>query len=402
MRHASRLASRQLHLLFVVALAYWTTSQMIRPLVSMFLVSLGASPGVVGLVVSMQSLVPLFLAVPAGGLADRFGHRRFLVFGSLGMVGTGLLYVAAGISRTYPALVVAQIIEGICELLVWTSAQAYVTQLGNDDDRDRNIGYFSLFSAAGQMAGPTVGGFAAEAWGYRAAFGVFAVMCLSLVVAVLMLPDNRLAAPARETSIGSGQGMFSASKRICANPEVQVGMIGTFANLFITGMWSSFYPIYVVSMGFTPSVAGMLVGLKGLAALAVRPFLAPVTRRLGRPGALIAATGAAILPVAVTPVLRSFVLLALAAAVSGAGLGLNLPLTIAIMAHNTVPEERGVAMGLRLVMNRIALLTNPLIFGFVSEYTGFELSFYVCSGFVVLLIIPAVRRWRAASTVRQA
>lgn len=386
--------SRQLKLLFIVAAAYWTTSQMIRPVVAMFLVSLGAAPVTIGLVVAIQNFVPLFLAIPAGGLADRFGYRRLLAVGSLGMIGAGALYISAARSPGYVALVAAQMLSGVGELLVWTSAQAYVTQLGERHDNDRNIGYFSLFSAVGQMAGPALGGFATDRCGYVIAFVLFAAMCACLFVSVLALPEHRPA-----TAADKRGRMLSASRAICANREVQVGMIGTFANLFVSGMWTSFYPIYLISTGFAPSIAGLLVAVKGLAQVAARPFLQPISRRLGRSGALIAATGVALLPIAITPLLHSLPFLALAAVVSGVGLGLNLPLTILIMARNTRPEERGVAMGLRLVMNRVALITNPLIFGLVSEHAGPETSFYVSSAVVAVLMAWAAGRQRMFARV---
>jgi len=383
--------SHQLRLLYIVSAGYWAASQMIRPVVAMFLVALGASPAVVGIVVGIQSFVPLFLAIPAGSFADRFGYRRFLTLGSLAMAGAGVLYICAALSHAYVTLVVAQVIEGLFELFVWTSAQAYVTQLGRDYDADRNVAHFSFFSALGQMAGPAIGGFVAEKWGYTGAFGVFAAMCAGLFVSACALPEHKPAPVA-----GGRVSMWLASRRICANPEVQIGMIGTFANLFITGMWTSFYPVYLISAGFTPSISGFLISLKGLASLAARPFVSPIVRCMGHSSALILASVVAVAPVAATPLIRNVALLGLAALASGIGLGLNLPLTIAIMARNTRPEERGIGMGLRLVMNRVALLTNPLIFGLVSEYAGFGQSFYVCSAIVAVLMLLAVRRWRFA------
>lgn len=387
--------SRQLRLLYIVSAGYWAASQMIRPVVAMFLVALGSSPAVVGIVVGIQSFVPLFLAIPAGSLADRFGYRRFLALGSLTMAGAGVLYMCAALSHAYVVLVVAQVIEGLFELFVWTSAQAYVTQLGRDHDVDHNVAHFSFFSALGQMAGPALGGFVAEKLGYTWAFGVFAAMCVGLFVSACALPEHR------PTPVAGGRvSMLSASRRIYVNPEVQIGLIGTFANLFITGMWTSFYPVYLISVGFTPSVSGFLIALKGLASLAARPFVSPIVRRMGHSGALILASVVAVAPVAATPLIRNAALLGLAALASGIGLGLNLPLTISIIAHNTPPEERGIGMGLRLVMNRVALLTSPLIFGFVSEYTGFGQSFYVCSAIVGALMLLAVRRRNLAARRR--
>ncbi len=384
--------SRQLKLLFGVALLYWAATQMTRMLVAMFLASLGASPATIGVVVAIESFIPLFLAVPVGRLADEFGYRRLLVLGSAGVTGAGLLYVSVVASHSYAVLISAQVLVGLCELLIWTSAQAYATQLGRGRGSDNNIAYFTFFAAIGQMAGPAFGGISIDRWGYVVSFASFTAMGVGLLVSSYLLPEYKVATGDRARA-----GMLSVTRRICGRAEVQVGMFGTFANLFVNGMWTSFYPVYVTSVGFSASLAGLLVSLKGFASLAARPFLVPASQRLGRAGALILATGVAFLPLAITPLLHSFVLLAAAAVASGAGLGLNLPLTLSIMAHNTRRDERGVAMGLRLLMNRIALLANPLIFGFVSEYVGLDLSFYVSSSVVAALMAVAAGRLKAVA-----
>jgi len=61
-----------------------------KVLMSLFAMELGADQFMVGLLISLYSLFPLFLAVTAGRISDRFGPRLPMLLGSLGLAG-GLL-----------------------------------------------------------------------------------------------------------------------------------------------------------------------------------------------------------------------------------------------------------------------------------------------------------------------
>src|SRR5918992_4758425 len=57
-----------------------------KVLISLYALDLGATPATVGVIFSMYSVFPVFLAVFAGKLTDRFGFRPLVLFGASGLV----------------------------------------------------------------------------------------------------------------------------------------------------------------------------------------------------------------------------------------------------------------------------------------------------------------------------
>ena len=92
---------RILGLMWLCAVAYGVLYQCIPPVLGMIMDSLGISHAEAGGLMSLFVLPGIFLAIPGGALADRYGSR---IVGSLSLfvmlVGTGV----ADLGRTYPVL----------------------------------------------------------------------------------------------------------------------------------------------------------------------------------------------------------------------------------------------------------------------------------------------------------
>lgn len=100
---------------------------------------------------------------------------------------------------------------------------------------------------------------------------------------------------------------------------------------------------------------------------------------------------------AATPWLSGhFWLLLVAAALTGAAYGMNPPVTVELMARHTKPSERGVAMGMRITSNRLAQVTQPLLFGGVASSAS-VVAAYPTAG--VLLAGLTIWTWREADRI---
>lgn len=86
-----------------------------RPLVALYADQLGASPTVLGAVVSSYAVLPLFLAVVAGACTDRYGAGTMILFGVLGM---GLATLAVALHPRLWVLVLSQSLAGLFHLCI--------------------------------------------------------------------------------------------------------------------------------------------------------------------------------------------------------------------------------------------------------------------------------------------
>ena len=73
-----------------------------RVVVSLYALSLGASPFTVGVLMSLYAMLPMLLAVAAGRMSDRFGTRRPMLVGSATIaVGAMLPFAFPGLAMLY-------------------------------------------------------------------------------------------------------------------------------------------------------------------------------------------------------------------------------------------------------------------------------------------------------------
>ncbi|MFT5540321.1 MAG: sugar phosphate permease, partial [Alphaproteobacteria bacterium] len=96
--------------------------------------------------------------------------------------------------------------------------------------------------------------------------------------------------------------------------------------------------------------------------------------------------------IAVTPLMGSYLLLAIAAAINGGCYGLSQPLVISFTSKIVGRGEQGKVVGLRTTANRFGATFLPVLMGGVVQVFGIAPSFYVTGG-VVILAMAAVALW---------
>ena len=70
-----------MRLILVAFILHFTRHGIIFPFIPLLSEKMGAGPTTIGLIVGAFSLIAVFLSIPIGGLVDRFGVKRLLIFG---------------------------------------------------------------------------------------------------------------------------------------------------------------------------------------------------------------------------------------------------------------------------------------------------------------------------------
>ena len=140
--------------------------------------------------------VPMVYLVTAGSLVlffgrlgDLWGYRRVFLFGLLGFVATSVLCAGA---PTLHALVGFRALQGLAAGMTSSVPLAILTGTYPAADRGRVIGLFAGSISVGLAVGPSLGGFLAAAFGWRAVFLVnLPVGLAAFAFARRVLPDLR-------------------------------------------------------------------------------------------------------------------------------------------------------------------------------------------------------------------
>jgi EmrB/QacA subfamily drug resistance transporter len=125
------------------------------------------------------------LLVPAGGLADRFGHKRVFVLGVAGFTGASLL---CAVAPSLELLIAFRVLQGIGAALIAPTSLALVLDAFPAERRAAGVGLWGAAAAAAAAVGPTLGGALVELSDWRLVF----LVNLPIGVAVVALGSRRL------------------------------------------------------------------------------------------------------------------------------------------------------------------------------------------------------------------
>lgn len=138
---------------------------------------LGAAVGGLQWVVDAYTLAFAGLLLSAGAVGDRLGSRGTYL---LGIVLFGLSSLGCGLAPDTLTLIIARVVQGGSAAMIMPTSLALISHACGDDHRKRTraIGWWSSTGGAAVAAGPVIGGFLIDAFGWRSIFLVNIPLCV--------------------------------------------------------------------------------------------------------------------------------------------------------------------------------------------------------------------------------
>ncbi len=136
-------------------------------------------------IVSAYTLVFASLQITAGGLGDRFGRKRFFLFGVVIFTGTSAL---AALVQNTEWLIIARAAQGLGAAFIMPLSLSLISAAFPPEERGKALGIWSAVSVSGLAFGPIVGGFIVEYFAWQWVFlinvpiGIIAFLITSAVV----------------------------------------------------------------------------------------------------------------------------------------------------------------------------------------------------------------------------
>ncbi len=178
---------RQLSLLFLFVFVDILGFSLILPLLPYYAESFGATPVVVGLLLSANAVTQLLGAPVIGRLSDRYGRRPLLLLCILGTVAGFLLL---GFANSLALLFLSRIVDGFLGGNI-SLAQAYITDVTDEQNRAKGMGLIGAAFGLGFIIGPALGGMLSRGENYALpAFLAAGLAALNLVGVWLWLPES--------------------------------------------------------------------------------------------------------------------------------------------------------------------------------------------------------------------
>ncbi len=333
-----------------------------RVVVSLDALALGAKAGTVGTLLALFALLPMFLAIPAGRLADRIGVRKPMLAGSIGMFCGALI---AAIVPGLPALFVTAVLAGLSFMAFQVAAQYATGEMGPPGSRGRNFGWLALGYSTSSIGGPLIAGFMIDHGGHRAAFAVLALLPL---LPIVVLARNRVAFPGPHPAHDA-----SAAPRafdLFANRHLRRVFV---INGMIAMAWelhTLFVPIYGNSIGLSASQIGLILAAFASATFTVRLSMPLIIRHVPEHRVLTSALYIAALVYVAIPLARTAPTLMLLSFSLGLGLGVGQPMVMSLLHSLAPPGRMGEAAGVRMSLMNSMAVAVPLLFGAVGGSIG--------------------------------
>src|SRR6516164_294051 len=150
----------------------------------------GADLGTVQWVMNSYLLALAALTLIGGALADAHGKVRMLAIGCLMF---GAVSAACAVAPSLGWLIGARVIQGTAAALLTPASLALIGATYPKDERAGAIGVWAAASALTSAAGPVVGGWLTDRFGWQAVFWINPPLAL-LAVALLWLstPTDRI------------------------------------------------------------------------------------------------------------------------------------------------------------------------------------------------------------------
>jgi MFS family permease len=374
---------------FSVALGFG----IVAPAIPLFAKDFGVSNFAAGAVISVFALVRFASAPVAGRLVNRIGERVVLATG-IGIVGVSSLL--AGLSRSYPQLLLLRGIGGFGSAMFTVSSFALLLRVVGPNQRGRAAGTYQTGFLLGAIAGPAFGG-PLTAWSLRAPFFVYATTLLvagsvaTVFLARTALRDHEVeAGTADHAPTPLGTALRSSAYRAAVMNNFAVGWA-------VFGVRSSLIPLFVVEgLRLGPSWTGGGLALSAVVqALVLVPAGRLVDNRGRRPflragAAFGLAAGVAMALAGGAP------LFLLGMALYGTGSAL-LGVSSAAIVGDVIGGRGGTPVAAFQMASDAGAFLGPLVAGALADAASFEVAFLATAAvsglaFVTTLVMPETQQ----------
>jgi len=349
----------------------------ILPLLPFYAERLGASPTLVGLLVSTYAACQLIAGPVLGQISDRTGRRPLLLVSQLGtFIGFLILAWAGSLWVVFLSRVIDGLTAGNLSL-----AQAYISDVTKPEERAKSFGVIGVAFGIGFLIGPAISGYLST---YSYQFPIFAAAALSatsILSTYFLLPG----APVIPESEKRGGPPLPAGRRLRAldwgnyltyfkRPALAQLLWEFFAfafsfAIFMSGFalfaerrftWNG-HPFGVKEVGYIFAYVGFLgIILQG-------GLIGRLVKRFGETKLVSAGFISATVGFALIGFMYHLPGLLVASTLASFGTGVLRPALTSLITQHAGREEQGIVLGLTQSLMSVAQIVAPVIGGFLID-----------------------------------
>jgi MFS family permease len=322
----------------------------------------GSTDLAVGVVTGAFAFTAVVCRPLGGRLADRRGRRVVVIGGALLSALAGALYL---VPLGVPGLVLARLVLGAGEGIVFTAGAAWTVDLAPESTRGRAIGLFGLSIWGALTAGPLIGQTLLDLVGYDAVWAFAAAAPLAGAAVARALPESPRAPDAR------GGGPLVAREALRPGLSLSLAAFGQAA-------LAGFIVLHLAARG--PGHGAAVFVAFGAAVVLTRVLAGRLPDVVGPRKTAVGAAACEAVGLAVIGLAHTLPAALAGAIVMGFGFSVLFP-SLALIAVNAAEDSRrGAVLGTFTAFFDIGMGMGGLLAGAIAALAGYPAVFWAAAG----------------------
>lgn len=349
-----------------VTMLFWFSMYTCVPILTAYVMDLGASSKMAGLIVGMYGLSQMLLRIPVGVVSDRIHKRKMFII--LGMVFS--IFAGAGILLTQHLtwILLLRVLAGAAAA-TWVDFTILFASYYPRHETTQAMGTISFYNNIGQMLGILSGGWMADLYGWESAFLIGAVVGVLGMAGSLWIVEKYEEGQQKITLQGVREVAGDRTLLTVSFLSILFQVL-TFATVF------GFTPVFAGSLGASKFDMGLLTFCSTFpTALAAWFGGRYMSRWMPERSIIILGFILSGLFTIAIPFTHTLWLLIATQTVAGFGRGFTSPVLMSLSIKHMEPGKRATAMGFYQAIYGLGMFAGPLFMGLAGDFLTLEEGF---------------------------
>jgi predicted MFS family arabinose efflux permease len=358
-----------------------------QPIYSLFLISKGITVLQLGVLLSIQSFIPLILRIPMSSLIEKIGRIRTMI---LSLVISGLGTLMFLFAKGYSQLLLVVVFNSLSASSYNQTAMSTVSDAAPQTRQGETMGRYLTFLGFGMLLGPALCSRLVEPLGYEGLFWIAGLVpSIGILLLIFGAPTN-----IRKRDISKKRTTMDTRKslgKILDNKNVLLlsycrASFSTAQSIFL-----ALFSIYLVNqLGYSESTLALLFTVRGLANAVARYPAGRISDRIGRKPLMYSAfslLGVSFILIAYT---KNIYLLTVAMGLYGLCWGTRASAEWAFLTDLVEPQLKTISISYLSSVFSLGTTLGSIASGFLTTVFPYSTVFLIAAA-INLGAIPAIR-----------
>ena len=333
---------------------------------------------------SIFTLMSIFVAIPAGTLAQKFGAKRMMIVASCIAIVGSLIGLASGTSAL---LIASRAVEGVALTILTTCGPIIVQQNVQPDKIGTTMGVWGIWGCLGSTIAAVLTPTMFENMGFSGLWIAYAVVAAIAAIVVLLVIKDRGIKVSEALEAASADAVAAAEPpryREVITKDVLLFFVGfAIFNICLLAILS-FVPTILQMQNFDPTLSGFISTAPMLLSVVSSPLFGVVSDKIGRVKPLLVAAMLVMGPCTFLMYTNTGALLWVAVALMGligmGGVGMFLSGFAKLLPR---PELASIGMGVMVTVQGLGQFLGTFL---VQALLGPDLTNWFFAGMVLMVL----------------